>query len=139
LQRCSNLTTSSRVAGMPFTITSVTRPFRLLNILYCAEAGSIAKHKTTEAARQARVIKGGHDRVLLVRFLLAVRKWPRRSDFHVKRVTSTCDARHKMSVSRNAIMKWTGGGNLPCNRHSCDRKHTGPHVCELLHTRKGLL
>jgi hypothetical protein len=26
--------------------------------LYCAEAGSIAKHKTTEAARQARVIKG---------------------------------------------------------------------------------
>jgi hypothetical protein len=57
LQRVSKLTTSSSVAGMPFTITSVTRPFRLLNILYCAVAGSIAKHKTTEAARQARVIK----------------------------------------------------------------------------------
>ena len=26
------------------------------------------------------------------------------------------------------------GRNLPCNRHSCDRQHTGPRVCELLHT-----
>jgi hypothetical protein len=28
-----------------------------LNILYCAEAGSTARHNTAEAARQARVMK----------------------------------------------------------------------------------
>jgi|EndMetStandDraft_3_1072993.scaffolds.fasta_scaffold27018_3 hypothetical protein len=49
--RSSNCRTEARDSGRPFTITSVRVP----KILYCAAAGSIAKHKTAEAAKQARL------------------------------------------------------------------------------------
>ena len=89
---CSAFQTSPLRQGLWFAVYdhSVTGPFRLLNILYCAEAGSIAKHKTTEAARQARVIKR-HDRPTGLDFYYGP-KLAAQKRFQ-------CEARHKYAVT----------------------------------------